>query len=191
VFGDGSVIVRGRYLDGVRTVSVTAPEGTPWNVCVVWAPRWRALARRFGGWRAKRTGRSSDAAEGALQVGGDISSSGGGGGGGGGLDLGDELAAIAIILVAFVAGVALFWWVLLPLLLLILDVVIVLILLAASIVARVLLRRPWTVEATAPGHDRLTTQVVGWRAALRRRDEIAHSLRHGLRPEAVPNPLQH
>jgi hypothetical protein len=175
------------YVDGVRTVSVTAPEGAPWNVRVVWAPRWRALARRFGGWRAKRSGGSGDVVEGALQAGGDIPTSGGGGG----LDLGDEIAAIAIIVVAFVVGVALFWWVLLPLLLVMLDVVIVLILLALSVVARLIFRRPWTVEATAPGHDRLTTHVVGWRAALRRRDEIADSLRRGLRPEAVPSPLQH
>lgn len=173
----------------MRTLSVTAPEGTGWNVRVVWAPRWRALARRFGGWRAKRTGNSAGVVDGALQVGGDIPTSGGGGGGGG-LDLGDEIAAIAIILVVFVLGAALFWWVLLPLLLVMLDVVIVLILLAASILARVLFRRPWTVEATAPGHDRLTTHVVGWRAALRRRDEIADSLRHGLRPETVGNPVR-
>ena len=171
----------------MRTVSVTAPEGTPWNVRVVWAPRWRALARRFGGWRAKRTGRSGDVVEGAFQAGGDIPTSGGGGG----LDLGDEIAAIVVILIAFILGVALFWWVLLPLLLVLLDVVIVLILLAVSIVARVLFRRPWTIEATAAGHDHLTTHVVGWRAALRRRDEIADSLRRGLRPEDVPSPVQH
>jgi hypothetical protein len=179
--------VRGRYLVVVRTVCVTAPEGTPWNVRVVWAPRWRALARRFGGWRSKRSGGSGDALDNALQV-GDLPTSGRGGGG---LDLGDEIAAIAIILVAFVLGVALFWWVLLPLLLVMLDIVIVLILLAMSIVARVLFRRPWTVEATAPGQGRITNHVVGWRAALRRRDEIADSLRHGLRPEALPNPVQH
>jgi len=182
-----SLCVAGTLI-GVRTVSVTAPEGTPWNVRVVWAPRWRAFARRFGGWRAKRTGHSGDVVDGALQVGGDIPTSGGGGGGG--LNLGDEIAAVVIIGVAFVLGVALFWWVLLPLLLVMLDVVIVVILLVVSIVARVLFRRPWTVEATAAGHDQLTTHVVGWRAALRRRDEIADSLRRGLRPDDVPSPVQ-
>ena len=171
----------------MRTVSVTAPEGTPWNVRVVWAPRWRALARRFGGWRAKRTGRSGDVVDGALQVGGDIPTSAWRRR----LDLGDEIAAIVFIVVAFVLGVGLFWWVLLPLVLVLLDVVIVVILLAVSILARVLFRRPWIVEATAPGHDRLTTSVVGWRAALLRRDEIADSLRRGLRPDAVPSALRH
>ncbi|MET8149809.1 hypothetical protein ACIBSW_23075 [Actinoplanes sp. NPDC049668] len=164
----------------MRTISVSAPEGARWDVRVVWAPRWRALARRFGGWRSKRTGNSDDLVDGALQV-GDASTSGGGGGGG--LSgLGDEIVAILVIFIALVLAVALFWWVLLPLLLLVLDVVIVLILLAASIAARVLLRRPWTVEATAPGRGRITAHVVGWRAALRRRDEIADSLRRGLRP---------
>jgi hypothetical protein len=150
----------------------------------VWAPRWRALARRFGGWRAKRTGRSGDVVDGALQVGGEVPASGGG------FDLGDEIAAIVLIVVVFVLGVGLFRWVLLPLVLVLLDVVIVVILLAVSVMARVLFRRPWTVEATAPGHDRLTTSVVGWRAALRRRDEIADSLRRGLRPETVPGALR-
>ncbi|MFI5890337.1 hypothetical protein ACIA5D_09475 [Actinoplanes sp. NPDC051513] len=175
----------------MRTVGVTAPSGAAWRVRVVWAPRWRALARRFGGWRSKRSGNSGDVVDGALQVGGDVSTSGGGGGGGGGgFSLGDEIAAIVVIFIAFVLAAALFWWVLLPLLLLVLDVLIVLLLLAASVVARVLLRRPWTVEATAAGNPRITEQVVGWRAALRRRDEIADALSRGLSPEPMPSPLQ-
>ena len=152
-----------------------------------WAPRWRALARRFGGWRAKRSGKAGDLAEGALDIGGDVANAGGvgsgGGGGGGGLSLGDEILALVVIFIALVLAVVVFWWVLLPLLLLVLDVVIVLILLAVSIVARVLFRRPWTVAATEPGGERVTGPVVGWRAALRQRDEMADSLRRGLRPE--------
>ncbi|MFC7272597.1 hypothetical protein ACFQS1_01270 [Paractinoplanes rhizophilus] len=171
----------------MRTVTVTAPSGTAWRVRVVWAPRWRALARRFGGWRSKRTGTSGDVVDGALEVGGNMPSSGGGGGGSG---LGDEIAAIVFVLIAFVLAAALFWWVLLPLLLLVLDLVIVLLLLAVSVVARVLFRRPWTVEATATGQPGVAQQVVGWRAALRRRDEIADALGRGLRPEPMPSPLQ-
>lgn len=205
-----TIFVRGRYLGGVRTVAVTTPEGDSWNVRVVWAPRWRALARRFGGWRAKRSGKDGNLAEGALDVGGEVANVSGGGGGGG-LSLGDEILAIVVIFFAVVLAVVVFWWVLLPLLLLVLDVVIVLILLAVSIGARVLFRRPWTVEATATGPrsamgsgsatamasgsgsaaapglaagpGRVACQVVGWRAALRQRDEMADSLRRGLRPE--------
>ena len=162
----------------MRTIAVTGPDGASWTVRVVWAPRWRALARRFGGWRAKRSGRAGDLAEGAVDVGGEVAGAGGG--------LGDEILAIVVIFFAVVLAAVLFWWVLLPLLLLVLDVVIVLILLAASIVARVLFRRPWTVEATAPGHVGATCHVVGWRAALRQRDEMADSLRRGLRPEGSP-----
>jgi len=48
---------------------------------------------------------------------------------------------------------------------------------------RVLLRRPWTVEAITRRADgselRVTTNVVGWRHALRTRDEIAQRLRAG------------
>ena len=83
----------------------------------------------------------------------------------------------------FVVAAALFWWVLLPLLLVIFDFVVVLILLLVSIVGRALFRRPWTVEATAAGNgEHFTAEVVGWRAALRRRDEIAELLRRGQRP---------
>jgi hypothetical protein len=67
-----------------------APDGTAWSVRVLWAPRWQALARRFGGWRVKRSGRSGDVVDGALQTGSNIPTPGGDSGGG--LDLGDEIA---------------------------------------------------------------------------------------------------
>ncbi|WP_433361725.1 hypothetical protein ACQPZX_29030 [Actinoplanes sp. CA-142083] len=175
----------------MRTVGVTSPTGTAWSVRVVWAPRWRILARRFGGWRSKRTETPGDVVDGTMQVASNVPPSGGGGGGGGGFfSLDNELAVIAFILIGFVLAAVLFWWVLLPLLLLVLDGMIVLLLLAVSVVARVLFRRPWTVEATAPGETLIAQEVVGWRAALRRRDEIADALARGLRPEPMPSPLQ-
>src|SRR3954453_18444207 len=102
-----TILVPGRYLGDVRTVAVTTPEGASWQVRVVWAPRWRALARRFGGGRAKRAGKAGDLAEGALDIGGDVAnaSGGGGGGGGGGLSLGDEILAIVVIFLALVLAV--------------------------------------------------------------------------------------
>jgi hypothetical protein len=132
----------------VRSVLVTAPDGTRWSVRVAWEPRWRALARRVGGWRAKRSRRgvdAVDAVDGAMQV-GDSGLSGSGGGGG--FDFGDAIVVIAVVFIA-VAAAALFWWVLLPLLLIVLDLFVGLILLVLSIAGRVLFRRPWTVEATA------------------------------------------
>lgn len=131
------------------------------------------MARRFGGWRAKRRG---DGGPGdVLKEGADVGTS---------IDSGwsDELVIIAILLFAVVLAAVLFWWVLLPVLLLILDGLIVLALLFASVVARVLFRRPWIVRATADSGETTDVEVVGWRAALRRRDGIADSLRRGRHP---------
>ncbi|MEV4347367.1 hypothetical protein AB0J83_23170 [Actinoplanes sp. NPDC049596] len=162
----------------MRTIEVTAPGGARWRVRVVWEPRWRALARRFGGWKAKRR---RDIGPGDLVGGGaEVSSEIGGSGGGG--SLADELVILAIALFALVLVAVLFWWVLLPVLLIILDGLIVLALLIASVVARVLFRRPWIVRATAATGETTEVEVVGWRAARRRRDAIADSLRHGLAP---------
>jgi hypothetical protein len=158
---------------------VTAPDQTQWTVRVAWEPRWRALARRFGGWRRKKKDDGKidpgDIIDGAANV-SNATPGGGGGGGGGGIDLGEAAVAIVIAGIALIIAALLFWWVLLPLLLLVLDLVIVLILLVLAIVGRVLFRRPWTVEATSATGQRITADVVGWRAALRKRDELAEQL---------------
>jgi hypothetical protein len=156
----------------MRTAAAVSPAGVEWSVRVVWEPRWRALARRFGGWRRRR-----------------------GKGGGpelpnldlpniGGLDGDGCLVMIGVVLAAIVAAL-LFWWLLLPLLLLFVDLLVILVLLVAGIAARVLFRRPWTVQASASTGETLSVNVVGWRRALRRRDEIAEQLRHGLTPDGV------
>jgi hypothetical protein len=151
----------------VRSVQVTAPGDVPWTVRVVWMPRWRALATRFGGWRRRRksdddlgdpadiAGRVVDAAS-TARPGSGGSADAGDGGGGGDFDLGDALIVIAVLFVVFIAAAALFWWVLLPVLLVLLDLLLVLILLLVAIVARVLFRRPWTVEAVSAGGERFT-----------------------------------
>ncbi|GAB2568512.1 hypothetical protein Aab01nite_44770 [Paractinoplanes abujensis] len=145
---------------------------------VVWEPRWRVMARRFGGWRSKRR---DDVSPGdALSSGAEVASNVGGSGGSSGIA--DELVVLAVVFFALVLVAVLFWWVLLPLLLIILDGLIVLALLLASVVARVLFRRPWIVRATSTSGEATEVEVVGWRAALRRRDAIADSLRHGLSP---------
>ncbi|HEX5995965.1 MAG TPA: hypothetical protein VFY84_12555 [Jiangellales bacterium] len=176
----------------MRSVLVTAPDDTRWTVRVVWEPRWRALARRFGGWRRKRKNRdgaSGDVVDGAVQL-ADAATSGSGGGRAGGFDIGDAVIVLVVVFLAAIAAAALFWWVLLPLLLIAIDLVIVLVLLVLALVGRVLFRRPWTVEATAGNGERVTAEVVGWRAALRRRDEIAELLRRGQRPVDVLSPAR-
>ena len=157
-------------LASVRTVSVTDPDGSSWRVRVVWQPRWRALARRYGGWRRKRREGGPDLS--------DLANPGGGGGGGFSFDLGDDLLVGLAIVVGLIVFGLLFWFLLLPLLLVVLDLVVVLILAAAAIAGRVLFRRPWTVAATRDG-ERCVTEVVGWRNALHTRDDMAEKLRLG------------
>ncbi|WP_344130269.1 hypothetical protein [Luedemannella flava] len=174
----------------MRTIEATVPGGDTWAVRVAWLPRWRALARRFGGWRRRRREDGGFDVNGADA--GDLVNavpSGGGGSGGGGLgSLGDELLIIAVVFIGIIAAIALFWWVLLPLLLLLVDIVVVILLAVVAAVARVLFRRPWTVEASRAVGDveeYFATDVVGWKAALRTRDEIADKLRAGYPPPIV------
>ncbi|NHC13217.1 hypothetical protein [Motilibacter deserti] len=179
------------------------PYGEPWTVKVVWRPRWSALTRRLGGWRRKRRPGLDTAADGwdvaselsSVRVptgggpsGGGGASSGGGGGFWSGLDEGAALLAlIGLLLIGLVAAAALFWWLLLPLLLLLVDLVVVLVLLVAGVAARVVLRRPWTVEA-ASRHARYRHHVVGLRAARRARSDLAEQLRAGTLRPPVPAP---
>jgi hypothetical protein len=131
-------------------------------------PRWRALARRFGGWRRRRRG--DDWGAGLDQF--------------SGVGLPDDFVAAIVMIIAAILFALLFWFLLLPLLLLMVDLVVVIILLALAIPARMLLRRPWTVEAVTAGPDgaerRFTTETVGWRRALQARDEIVKKLRGGM-----------
>jgi hypothetical protein len=135
-------------------------------------PRWHALARRFGGWRDGRgqsrpVSRATDWIPDPTTL---INPSCGTGGGGSGwfdfdFDFGDGLlGALAAVVMAVVAGL-LIWWVFLPLLLLVLDVTIVIVLLVAGIIGRIVLHRPWTLEATTLTGRRYTRHVVGWRNA--------------------------
>ncbi|GAA5188286.1 hypothetical protein GCM10023322_38670 [Rugosimonospora acidiphila] len=179
----------------MRTVTVFAPDSTSWRVRVVWQPRWRPLARRFGGWRRTRKrseptparagsggAASLNDLSGPAELAQDVARAGGGGGGGGGWfdNLADDLLIGILVIIGLILFGFLFWWLLLPLLLLVVDVVVVVCLAAVAIPARVLLRRPWTVEARCDRTGkRHRTDVVGWRAALRARDRIADQLRLG------------
>lgn len=165
-------------------MSVKSPDGLTWRVRVVWEPRWRALARRFGGWRRRRKGDDGGPDLGDL---GNVDLPSGGHGGGFFGDLADDLVVGIAIIIGLILFGFVFWWLLLPLLLLVLDIVVVIVLLVAGVVARVLFRRPWIVEAVGGG--RVATEVVGWRAALRTRDEMADKLRLGHRPDDLAKAL--
>jgi len=148
----------------VRTVKVTDPSRVEWAVRVVWAPRHRALFRRIGAWRKRKRGNESK----SRWDGPDLSW----------LPADDIFFWVVVALLAILIGVLLLWWVVIPLLLLVLDGLIVFILVLVGISARVLLRRPWTVEAESASATR-QIEITGWRRALRARDGIALGLKTG------------
>jgi hypothetical protein len=189
-------------------LTVTDADDLAWTVRIQWRPRFLGLARRIGGWRRKRHGGGDQMASDMLDLldpyppgwsyepGPDLSDGGGGGGlfdgvgsgggsGGGWLDLDDvdevvvAVLAAVVALLAVIAAVVLFWWVLLPVLLLVLDGLLVVLLFALGTLARMFLRRPWTVLATSARGDRLSKKVVGLRSARQARDDIASEIRNG------------
>lgn len=87
------------------------------------------------------------------------------------------VAAIAILLVVLLAI-----FVVVPLLVAVVDVAIVVLLALLSLVGRVLLRRPWTVEARSPDGPRLLWRVVGWRASGEQVANVAQLLASGAVP---------
>jgi len=93
------------------------------------------------------------------------------------LDVPDSLG-IVVVMVVLIIALALAWFFVLPALILILDVLLVLALAGLAMAARVLLRRPWIIEADSPsGHHEW--RVVGWQAARRQVDEAARWLERG------------
>jgi hypothetical protein len=149
----------------VRTVRVTDPSRVEWAVRVVWAPRHRALFRRIGAWRKRKR---SDDGRSSRWDGPDLFD----------VPADDFFFWIFVALLALLVAGLLLWWVVIPLLLLLLDGLIVFVLLLAGLGARILIRRPWTVEAESGGYTG-EVEITGWRRALRARDGIANGLRTG------------
>jgi len=169
-----------------------------WVVRVVWEPRWSALSRRFGGWRRKKAGNRVDFSgldlpDIATTSGNGDSRGGGGGhigsgGGGGGFwdAVGEDILATIVAVMAVIVAGALFWWLLLPLLLMIVDLSVVIVLLLAGVLARVLLRRPWVIEAVPRRGPAQTFEVVGWRNARREQALAAERIAEGREPVDAP-----
>lgn len=156
----------------MRIVRVTDPSGVEWLVRVEWAPRHRALVRHFGAWRRGR--KKEDGSrwdwipDWFPSFPGD-----------------DILGPIFVALFVLVASALLLWWVVLPLLFLLIDALVLLALFVLGLGVRILLRRPWTVQASA-GEQVRSVQIAGWRRALRARDGIAAGLKSG-GPAAWPS----
>ncbi len=166
-------------------ITTQTPTGASWRIRVVWLPHRRPLFRRFGGWK-----RSQDNPLTGVEL----------------PDLGDgpdytplvrrpelldrprstpSFASAKLVLILLILGGAVVWWGLLPLVLLIADTLTVAALVVVGVPVRILRSRRFTVEATSPIPKRpgtmvIATQVPGWRAAHRRRDEIAAQLGDGV-----------
>ena len=146
--------------------TVTTPSGEVWQVRRLWAPRlkgerlWTRLRRRVRG-VGRRTGQVADVPDPGCAS-----------------DLLDDIAIVAIVVlvVLFVVFVGI------PLLVALFDLLLVALLTLLGIVARVVFRRPWIVEATGSGPARHTWRIRGWRASSEAVEHIADSLAHGHAP---------
>jgi hypothetical protein len=62
------------------------------------------------------------------------------------------------------------------------EIALLAILLLIGILTRILLDRPWTIEATPDEGEALKWQATGWRASTERLDQIATLLESGITP---------
>lgn len=147
--------------------SVTTPAGECWRVGRRWLPRravrWKAPKaprRRRGGRDAHRRGSALDWFDG-FQI----------------FDADNPLGGL-LFLLGVVVFVAVLWFFVVPLLLVLIDVAVLGALAVAGILARVVLRRPWEVEAVGPT-SRLTWRVAGWSRSGRAVAAISERLARG------------
>jgi hypothetical protein len=145
---------------------VVAADGAEWTVGRIW------LTRRFG-WTRKRRDLP---AKGLSNLGQGL----------GGVDFGEQGV---LVIVAVVAAIL----ILIPLLFFGIELIVLGVLLAAGIVARVLLRRPWVIEARSsdplsPGRQ-LEWRVTGWRKSGKLIDQVISDLAAGREPPQNTPPL--
>ena len=141
---------------------MTSPDGVQWRV----GRRW--LTRRVG-WSWRRRG--DIASEGLFQFLSTPSDLGDLGSGEGLLWLAAAVAAVLILVPILFFGI---------------ELIIVGALLAAGLLSRVVLRRPWLIEARSsdpltPGRA-IEWQVRGWRRSSRLIDQVASDLADGREP---------
>lgn len=148
---------------------VTAPDGTRWRVRRRWLDR--PAPKPWTRWRRQRAHRDDGADVGSRGVEAL-------------LDGIDSLALAA----AVVAALALVVFVLLPLLGIALELAIVLALLASAVFGRVVLRRPWTIEAVGveDAGRRSAFAVTGWRRSRRALAALAAAIEATGPPSALP-----
>jgi hypothetical protein len=144
---------------------VTSPDGVRWQVRRRWLDRpLPDLRRRFREYREEGT---SDNALDAFLV----------------VDLADSVW-VGVVLAIVVALIA---FVLLPLVGVALELILLVALLGSGIVGRMVLRRPWTIEAVSFGDGARSAAyaVKGWRRSGRAMVEICAAIRVAGPPERI------
>jgi hypothetical protein len=148
-------------------------DGVEWRVRRRWLPRYegKGLRERNRQRKARAAKRKGDGAGHILD----------------GLDLpdpgGDSLVAWVVLVVGVVLLFVLAVWGFVFVLALV-DLIIVLLVAVVGIVARGVLRRPWTVEATAADGRRHERRVVGWRRSTAAANDLAADIVHNRLPAA-------
>lgn len=152
------------------SIEVLDPEGVRWRVRRRWAPRHNGLLRRFNAWRAKRRAEGKGGRDSKLLDFIDIPL------------VGESLTGVLVgiaLMIGFVVSVLLLWFVVFPFVLLVVDLLIVILLAALGTAARVLLGRPWTIEATSDTGATRTWNVAGALRSRRACREAAEALASG------------
>jgi len=96
---------------------------------------------------------------------------------------GEGIVAGLVIILVILAAVFL----VIPLLVAVFDVGLVLVAAMAGVLVRIVLRRPWTVEARASDRETRRWRVIGWRTSGRRCTEISEQLAAGVVPSPTPH----
>ncbi len=144
---------------------VQGPDGRRWTVRRRWLPGagreslFRRFVRRYRAWFG-HTRDALDADPGCLEFFGE------------GLAVGLALLVLTVVLVLVV----------IPLLAALVDLLLLLLVGAMGVAARVLLGRPWVVEAVADDGRELRREVVGWRASGAVCRDVAAFLADGTLP---------
>lgn len=152
------------------TEELIDPSGRVWTVRRRWLPRlpgetlWGRFRRRFR--RGTKAMRNLDGLGDIVDV-----------------PTGDGFGGIVAGILAVIA-LLIFVVVVLPLLFALFEVIVLVLVGLLVLAARVLFRRPWTVEA-ASEDEVLTWQVVGWEASGEQVARAGALLSDGMRPEGA------
>jgi hypothetical protein len=149
----------------LTTRRVTTPNGVEWKVRRRWIPHreGKGIVERFRTSRQRRK-ENGGGAEALADL--------------GGVDFGFEGLALAVGLIALILLLLLFGW---PLVLIGVDLIWLLGAGTLGLLGRLVLGRPWRVEAVSTV-ERRTWHVQGFRSAGLSRDDLAAQLSAGINP---------